>query len=112
MIQRGKSGVRPLRLAKFGGVAACLLAAACGGTGAAERGNDPQTSVNASSGYPPAATATPTTEVPATGSGPDLRAVDSWVDASSNGVGIQGAFFTYVDHSNITNITAKPEQST
>jgi hypothetical protein len=112
MIQRRESGVRPLQLAKFAEVAACLFAVACGGSGTAERGDDPQTSVNASSGYPPAATAMPTTDVPATGTGPDLRAVNSWVDGASNGVGIQGAFFTYVDHSDITNITAKPEQST
>jgi hypothetical protein len=110
MIQRGKSGLYPLQLAKFGGVAACLLAVACGGSGTAERGDNPQTSTNANN--PPAATGAPTAEVTTPGTGTALTAVESWVAASSNGVGIQGAFFTYPDHSNITMIAATPGEST
>jgi hypothetical protein len=41
---------------------------------------------------------------PATG--PDLLVSDSWVDAATNGLGIQGAVFTYQDGSGRTRIAA------
>lgn len=40
------------------------------------------------------------------GTGPDLHVSDGWVDGATNGVGIQGAFFTYADGSGRTQITA------
>jgi hypothetical protein len=46
------------------------------------------------------------------GTGTSLTPVDGWVAMSSNGVGIQGAFFTYPDHSNVTMIAATPGAST
>jgi hypothetical protein len=71
----------------------------------------------------PAAPAATTTPVPgngtgggtggdtAAGSGTELLVRDNWVDAASNGVGVQGAFFVYVDHSNITTINFTPGKS-
>jgi hypothetical protein len=42
---------------------------------------------------------------PAPGTGPDLLVSESWVDSATNGVGVQGAFFTYQDGSGRTQIT-------
>jgi hypothetical protein len=39
------------------------------------------------------------------GTGPELRVSESWVDSATNGVGVQGAFFTYQDGSGRTLIT-------
>jgi hypothetical protein len=61
---------------------------------------------------PGAAPSTPgTPSTPSTGSGNMLLASDGWVDGATNGVGVQGAFFVYVDHSNVTTIAAKPGAS-
>jgi hypothetical protein len=43
---------------------------------------------------------------PMPSSGPDLLVSESWVDSATNGVGVQGAFFTYQDGSGRTLITA------
>lgn len=47
------------------------------------------------------------TETPA-GAGPNIVVANDWVDRSTNGVEIQGAFFTYQDPSTRTSITAAP----
>jgi hypothetical protein len=49
----------------------------------------------------------PSTEAPAD-VGPELIVANNWVDRSTNGVEIQGAFFTYQDPSTRTRITASP----
>lgn len=46
------------------------------------------------------------------GAGPNLLVTNSWVPNSSNGVGIQGAFFTYGDGSGRTEIAEDPQAST
>ncbi|HTV19273.1 MAG TPA: hypothetical protein VMG12_11395 [Polyangiaceae bacterium] len=40
------------------------------------------------------------------GTGPNLLVSESWVDAATNGIGVQGAFFTYQDGSGRTVINA------
>lgn len=103
----------------YGALACCWLAVGCGGSGTASRSEDPQTSSNAASpGGAPAAPGTadpasPNAEAPpGVNAGNLLIPTDGWVAQSSNDIGIQGAFFTYPDHSNVTTIAETPGEST
>lgn len=89
-----------------------LVALGCGSSGNAERtgGVSPATDVAPNMPAP-----APTTPVAggdtSAGAGNALLVADNWVDAATNGVGVQGAFFVYVDHSNITTIGPTPGES-
>lgn len=91
-----------------------LLGVGCSGESGAER--DAETLSNmptagASGATPGAMTAGPGVELePSTGA--ELRVAQSWVDAATNGVGVQGAFFTYQDGSGRTLITADATRTT
>jgi hypothetical protein len=101
------SVARPGNLSKFAVVTLLPLAAvACSSDSGVER--DAETLPNmpaagASGALPGAAPGEGTAPVPSTG--PDLLVAESWVDGATNGVGVQGSFFTYQDGSGRTVIT-------
>jgi hypothetical protein len=87
---------------------------ACSGEEGRSREEDTTTGANqpgAGSSYTPSSGG-PTDAPPATeasgGTGPNIVVANDWVDRASNGVGIQGAFFTYQDPTTRTTITAAP----
>jgi hypothetical protein len=93
-------------------LASSFSAFGCGSSGTAERGEAPAPSSTVQSSNPPATPgADPGGGAPAAGSGNALLVRDNWVDAATNGVGVQGAFFVYVDHSNITTIAPTAGES-
>ena len=88
-----------------------LSALGCSSDGGISREEDTTTSGNQPGGssYVPSGSGAPggmqtETEMPV-GTGPNLVVVDSWVDGATNGVEIQGAFFTYQDPTTRTIIT-------
>lgn len=84
-------------------VAAAVLALSPGCSSDSGVARDAQTLMPGS----PAAMSPGGTDGPAVpGDGPNLLVSDSWVDGATNGVGVQGAFFTYQDGSGRTSITA------
>jgi hypothetical protein len=100
---RGAGGAFVLSLAVLG----------CGSSGSAERDDGLPPATDVAPNMPPPSATTPAagTDV-GTGSGTTLLVSENWVDAASNGIGVQGAFFVYPDHSNITTIAATPGEST
>lgn len=70
---------------------------ACSGESGAERSVDT---------LPSSPAAADEGTAPGSDTGAALRVADSWVDGATNGVGVQGAFFTYQDGSGRTVITA------
>lgn len=92
--------------------AAASVATGCSGEEGRARGEDTTTNQLAGgSSYVPSMGNTmgapPAGEVTA-GSGANLLVANDWVARSTNGVEIQGAFFTYQDPSTRTSITAAP----
>lgn len=81
----------------------------CGSSGSADRDDGAPLATEVVPSMPAAPVAT--SPVPGAGSGTALLVSDNWVDGASNGVGVQGAFFVYVDHSNITTISFSPGES-
>src|SRR5688572_5637371 len=84
------------------GVCFALGATACSGAEGRERDEDTTTSGNQPGGssYAPSGAGplgVPADSEPLTGTGPNLVVMDNWVNRASNGVGIQGSFFTYQD---------------
>ena len=81
------------------------LASGCSGDSGAERDGRTQALPNQPA---PTPTQTPSAadSESAPGDGTALRVSESWVELASNGVGIQGSFFTYQDGSGRTTITA------
>jgi hypothetical protein len=77
-----------------------LMVAGCSSGDSGRPREEGATMANLPVGDPGAATP------PAPGTGPNLTVSESWVDGSSNGLGIQGAFFTYQDGSGRTSIAA------
>lgn len=87
------------------------LGAACASDSGAERDAATLSNTPAAGGTSGAAGAPGEASAPAPGTGTDLVVAESWVDAATNGVGIQGAFFTYQDGSGRTLITADPTRT-
>jgi hypothetical protein len=86
------------------------LATACSGDAGRER-DDTLSNLPAAgaSGTAPGGTSaggTSASAAPAPGTGSALLVSESWVDGATNGLGIQGAFFTYQDGSGRTVISA------
>jgi hypothetical protein len=79
-----------------------VLATACSGEAGRER-DDTLANLPAAGAAGTSATGEGTAAMP--GTGPELRVSESWVDGATNGVGVQGAFFTYQDGSGRTLIT-------
>jgi hypothetical protein len=80
-----------------------LAAAGCSSEGGVER--EAATMSNLPGGAAAGAPGSASEAAPAMpGTGPNLVVAESWVDAATNGVGIQGAFFTYGDGSGRTTI--------
>jgi hypothetical protein len=97
-----------------------LTAIGCGSSGNADRDDGlppatevmPNTPAAPNGPAAPSATTTPQPGIDTgAGGGTELLVSNDWVDGASNGVGVQGAFFVYVDHSNITTISATPGES-
>jgi hypothetical protein len=92
-----------------------VAAAGCSSSGDIERDGmqPPVSTVNPSTPGAAGAAADPALSgaAPALGSGTSLLVKEDWVDGATNGVGVQGAFFVYVDHSNVTTISATPGES-
>jgi len=84
-----------------------VLGAGCSGDSSTERDGGTQALPNQPAPVTtPAPSAAPDPENAAPGSGTVLRVSESWVDLASNGLGIQGSFFTYQDGSGRTTIAA------
>lgn len=88
-----------------------LLVAACSGESGAERDTLANQPAAGASGTTPGATTAGEGAEPAPGTGAELRVAENWVDAATNAVGVQGAFFTYQDGSGRTVITADPTRT-
>lgn len=99
-------------VARLFAVAVLLAAPGCSGDGGRTREEDTTTSGNrpgSGSSYVPSSGGPGEALLPAEpsmGTGPNLIVASDWVDGSTNGVGIQGAFFTYQDPTGRTQITA------
>lgn len=78
------------------------LATACSSESGRERDD---TLANLPAAGAAGASASPGEGAAVPGTGPDLLVSESWVDSATNGVGVQGAFFTYQDGSGRTQIT-------
>jgi hypothetical protein len=85
---------------KFTVATLLLLAAGCSSDSGRERESE-STEANQPAADPSSAPGAGAV-VPSTG--PELLVSESWVDAATNGLGIQGAFFTYQDGSGRTSI--------